>query len=101
MGLCKVNAFIDIPKTIVEHISKRQNFGRDQIESVSRGQIKCIKMVISVFDRVENIGGKGENAGYHHFSPFPPIFFKKPLTMGSKNHGLFVKWLLLYQTTKL
>ena len=28
-------------------------------------------MIISLFDRVENIVGKGENAGYHHFLLFP------------------------------
>ena len=27
-----------------------------------------------VLERVENILGKGENAGYKHFSPFPKIF---------------------------
>ena len=26
--------------------------------------------------RVENIAGKGENAGYHHFLLFPTIFSK-------------------------
>ena len=33
-------------------------------------------MLISVFDRVENIVGKGENAGYQHFLLFPPCFQK-------------------------
>ena len=27
-------------------------------------------MIISVFDRIENIVGKGENAGYQHFLLF-------------------------------
>ena len=31
-------------------------------------------MLISVFDRVENIVGKGENAGYQHFLLFPQCF---------------------------
>ena len=31
-------------------------------------------MVISVFDRVENIVGKGENADYQHFLLFPQCF---------------------------
>ena len=34
------------------------------------------KMKISVFDRVENIVGKGENAGYQHFLLFPQCFQK-------------------------
>ena len=29
-----------------------------------------------VFGRVENIVGKGENAGYHHFLLFPQCFQK-------------------------
>ena len=33
-------------------------------------------MMISVFAKVENIVGKGENAGYQHFSPFPTMFSK-------------------------
>ena len=32
--------------------------------------------MISVFDRVENIAGKGENASYQHFLPFPQCFHK-------------------------
>ena len=34
------------------------------------------KLIISVFYRVENIVGKGENAGYQHFFPFPQYFQK-------------------------
>ena len=33
-----------------------------------------LKMMIFVFDRVENIVGKGENAGYQHFLLFPQSF---------------------------
>ena len=33
-------------------------------------------MIISVFDRVENNVGKGENAGYQHFLLFPQCFQK-------------------------
>ena len=29
-----------------------------------------------VLGRIENIVGKGENAGYQHFSPFPTMFTK-------------------------
>ena len=34
------------------------------------------KMIISVSDSVENIVGKGENTGYHHFPLFPQSFQK-------------------------
>ena len=33
-------------------------------------------MMISVFDRVENNVGKGENDKYQHFLLFPPCFQK-------------------------
>ena len=33
-------------------------------------------MIISVFDSVENIVGKGENAGYQHFLLFLQCFEK-------------------------
>ena len=33
-------------------------------------------MLISLFDRVENIIGKGENAGYQHFLLSPQCFQK-------------------------
>ena len=33
-------------------------------------------MMEVVFDTVENMVGKGENAGYQHFSPFPTMFSK-------------------------
>ena len=36
-------------------------------------------MVISVFDRGENIVGKGENAGNQHFLLFPQCFPIPPL----------------------
>ena len=31
-------------------------------------------MMISVFDRIENFVGRGENAGYQHFLLFPQCF---------------------------
>ena len=32
--------------------------------------------MIFIFDRIENIVGKGENAGYQHFLLFPQCFQK-------------------------
>ena len=42
-------------------------------------------MIISVFDRVENIVGKGENAGYQHFLLFPQCFQKASFSDKSKD----------------
>ena len=44
--------------------SKRQNVGLVKIESICRRQSEMTNFVC---DRVENIVGKGENAGYQHF----------------------------------
>ena len=41
-------------------------------------------MIISVFDREENIVGKGENAGYQHFLLFPQCFQKASFPYTSK-----------------
>ena len=35
-------------------------------------------MTITLFDRVENPVGKGENAGHQHFLHFPQCFPKSP-----------------------
>ena len=40
------------------------------------GIIKILKMMIFVLNGVENIVGKGENAGYQHFLLFPQCFLK-------------------------
>ena len=47
-------------------------------------------MTGSIFDRVENTVGKGENAGYQHFLLFPQCF-QKPSSSGSLN--VRVVWL--------
>ena len=41
-------------------------------------------MMISLYDRVENIVGKGENSGYQHFLLFPQCFQKASFPEASK-----------------
>ena len=48
-------------------------------------------MMISVFDRVENIVGKGENAGYQHFLLFLQCFQKASFLRVVKSHDCEVK----------
>ena len=43
--------------------------------------------MISLFDRVENTVGKGENAGYQHFLLFPQ-YFPKPPSLGLLKVGI-------------
>ena len=37
-------------------------------------KLNVAKMMISLFDRIEDTMGKGENAGYQHFLLFPRFF---------------------------
>ena len=46
-------------------------------------------MIISVFDSVENIVGKGENAGYQHFLLYPQCFEKASFPDTSKGFFLW------------
>ena len=48
-------------------------------------------MTISLFDRVENTVGKGENAGYHHFLLFPQCFPKSSSSGVVKSQDCMVK----------
>ena len=45
-------------------------------------------MMIKAFDRVENIVGKGENAGCHNFLLFPQLMFSKGFLFGSLKSGV-------------
>ena len=47
-------------------------------------------MIISVFGSVQNIVGKGENAGYQHFLLFPQCFEKASFPEASK--GVTWEW---------
>ena len=47
-----------------------------KLRAIAGDKINVAQMMISVFDRVANIVGKGENAGYQHFLLFPQCFRK-------------------------
>ena len=53
------------------------------------------KITISLFDRIENTVGKGENAGYKHFRLFPQSFLK-PSYLGSSKVGIVWKSVKLF-----
>ena len=56
-----------LPNDKILHMTKLKAFEDDKIN--------VAQMMISVFDRVGNIVGKGENRGYRHFLLFPPAVF--------------------------
>ena len=47
-----------------------------KLRTLADNKLNIAKMIISIFDRYENIVGKGENAGNQHFLLFP--VFSKP-----------------------
>ena len=49
------------------------------MEAFADDKFYVAKMMTFVFNRVENIVGKGENAGYKHFLLFPQCFQKADL----------------------
>ena len=61
---CYLNLF---PNDKILNETKLKAFADDKLNN---------KNDIYVFDRVENIVGKGENAGYQHFLLFPQSFQK-------------------------
>ena len=71
--------FNSLPNDKMLDLSKLKVFADDMI--------RIIKMTISLFGRVENTVGKGENAGYQHFLLFPQSF-PKPSSLGSLKVGI-------------
>ena len=45
-----------------------------KLKAFADNKIKVLKTMIFVFDRVENIAGEKENAGYQHFLLSPQCF---------------------------
>ena len=62
-----------------DNISDWSKFKAFAIDKINVAQMLSFD---SVFDKIENIVGKGENAGYRHFLHFPH-FFQKASSTGS------------------
>ena len=72
---------------LLKLFAKWHNFGLIQTDDKSN----VTKMIISVFDRVEYIAGKGENDDYQH-SSFSHNVFKRLFLLGViKTQGCVVK----------
>ena len=56
-----------------------------KLKAFAVNKLNFVKMTISLFYGVENIVGKGENAGYQHFLLFPQCF---PNEEGSLKVGI-------------
>ena len=57
-------------------------------KNLLKDKINAAQVMISVLDRVENIVGKWENAGYQYFLLFPQCFQKASFlgVIKSRNH---------------
>ena len=77
-----LSRFNSLPNNKILDWSKFKAFADDKI--------KFAKMIIFVFNTIENIVGKGENAGYQHFLLFQQCF-QKAFYSGSLKSGLYGK----------
>ena len=59
-------------------------FDRTKFKAFADDQLNIAKIIISVFDKIEHIVGKGENAGYQHFLLFPQSFQTAPFSWSLK-----------------
>ena len=71
--------FNSLPNDKILDWSKLKAFADDQINVTEKRKFGL--------GRVENIAGKGENAGYQHFLLFPQ-FFQKPHVLGLLKVGI-------------
>ena len=81
LGMCEraLLVFNSLPHNKILDWSKLKAFADDKLNATEK-----LKFVLG---RVENIVGKGENAGYQHFLLFPQCF-QKPSLSGSLKVGI-------------
>ena len=66
-----------------------------KLKAFADDKLNADELTISLFDRVENSEGKGENAGYQHFHLFPQCF-PKTTSLGSLKSGFRGKELIFF-----
>ena len=64
--------------------------GMSKFKAIADDKFGMAEIIGFVFERVENIVGKGENAGCQRFLLFPHCFFQKASFPGSLKVG--IKW---------
>ena len=60
----------------INPLPNNNSFAYTKFKAFADDKSNVTKLMISVFHRVENIVGKGENAGNQHFLLFPQCFQK-------------------------
>ena len=59
---------------LLNSLPQDKSLALTKVKALADDKCNIAKMVISVFDILENMVKKGENAGFQHFSPFPTMF---------------------------
>ena len=72
---------------LVNPLPNDKILGVTKLKTFADDKLKVARMMIFLIDRVENIVGKGENAGYQHFLLFPHCF-PKGSSLGSSKVGI-------------
>ena len=76
---------------VVNSLPNDKILDQPKFKTFADDKINVTEKLKFVSGRVENILGKGENADYHHFSPFPTMFSKGFFYMAVKNRECVVK----------
>ena len=71
-----------------------------KLKAFADGKINVAQKLKLAAGRVENIVGKGENAGDQHFCPFPSMFSKGYFLRVSQSRDCVVKGLLHKSSTR-
>ena len=64
---------------LIRPFPKQKLWAKTKLKALADDKSNVAKLPISLFDRVENIVGKGENVGYQHFLLSPQSFQKTSL----------------------
>ena len=75
----------------VNSLQKDNILDEYKFKAFAEDKIIAIQKLKVVLGRVENIVGKGENAGYQHFSPFSTMFSKVFFSRGAISRDFVVK----------
>ena len=74
----------------VNSLPNNKNNNWSKLKAFADDKINVAEMMVSLSDKIENIVGKGESAGYQHFLLFPQCF-QSPLFRVVKSLDYVVK----------
>ena len=85
ISVCKrKNYYGEKQRTLVNSLPNDKILEWSTLKAFADDKLKVAKIMISVLDSIENIVGKGENAGYQHFLLFLQCFQKASFSWSLK-----------------